>query len=144
MTTQEKELEIRARVKALRNFYRDAIYSALMSLGVIIIWAFSGGGYFWPIFVIVVFAISLIQKALDIGVFPKLTEILPFVDEKWEEQQVEALLKKKETKKEAAPSVAAPSSSEVKAAAIPTSAPKKKAASKKAPPKKASPKKTEK
>lgn len=100
MTNQEKELEIRARVKALRNFYRDAIYYALMSLGVIIIWAFSGGGYFWPIFVIVVFAISLIQKALDIGVFPKLSELLPFVDDKWEEQQVTSLLKKKEPKKE--------------------------------------------
>ncbi len=142
MTNQEKELEIRARVKALRNFYRDSIYSALMSLGVIIIWAFSGGGYFWPIFVIVVFAISLIQKALDIGVFPKLTELLPFVDEKWEEQQVSALLQKKEGKKEA--SSTETSSPAIKVASATVSAPKKKAPAKKIPQKKAALKKTEK
>lgn len=142
MTNQEKELEIRARVKALRNFYRDAIYSALMSLGVIIIWAFSGGGYFWPIFVIVVFVISLIQKALDIGVFPKLTELLPFVDEKWEEQQVSALLQKKEGKKEA--SSTETSSPAMKVASATVSAPKKKAPAKKIPQKKAALKKTEK
>ncbi len=93
MTKQLSEIEIKARVKELRNFYVDLTLYGAVNLGLILIWAISGGGYFWPIWVIVGWGIGMALKAISLGMIPALADLFPFFDKTWEEQQIKRMAK---------------------------------------------------
>lgn len=123
---QEKETDIRARVRDLKKFYVDLTLFGAVNVGLILIWAISGGGYFWPIWVFVGWGIGLVLRAISMGMIPALADLVPFFDEQWEEQQVKKLMGQKSSPATAPQSAAAPKAK---------TAPKKKAVAKKVAPK---------
>lgn len=93
MTKKLTETEIKARVKELRNFYVDLTLYGAVNLGLILIWAISGGGYFWPIWVIVGWGIGMVLKAISLDMIPALADLFPFFDKAWEEEQIKRMTK---------------------------------------------------
>ena len=87
--------EVRDHVRSLKHFYRDVVFYVVMNIALILIWAISGGGYFWPIWVIVGWGLSLGMRALHIGIFPHLQEMLPFMKDEWEENKIKEMMDKK-------------------------------------------------
>lgn len=97
------EHQVREHVRKLRRFYTDALIYAVVNLGLILIWAISGGGYFWPIWVIIGWGIGLGVHAFSLGLIPQMNAMVPFMTAEWEDQEVRRLMeagyKDKEEKK---------------------------------------------
>ncbi len=137
------EKDAREYVSKLRRFYTDAFIYAVVNLGLILIWAISGGGYFWPIWVIVGWGIGLGVHAFYLGLIPQINTVAPFMTKEWEENEVRRVMKTKSAPKEPA-AKAAPMAApkvEMKAEPVKASAPVKKPAPKKKVTKKAAAKK---
>lgn len=106
------EHQVREHVRKLRRFYTDAMIYGVVNLGLILIWAISGGGYFWPIWVIIGWGIGLGIHAFSLGLVPQITTVMPFMTSEWEDQEVQRLMKNgykhkdKEEKKEILKAVA--------------------------------------
>lgn len=100
------EHQARDYVKKLRRFYTDVLIYAAVNVGLILIWAISGGGYFWPIWVIIGWGIGLGVHAFSLGLIPQINTSVPFLTPEWEEKEVRRLVvaehksKKPEAKKE--------------------------------------------
>ena len=111
------EREVRDYVHKLRRFYTDVLIYGVVNLGLILIWAISGGGYFWPIWVVIGWGIGLGVHAFSLGLIPQMNAMVPFMTAEWEDQEVRRLMEvghtengkekkpeaKKETKTEASP-----------------------------------------
>ncbi|MCP4924249.1 MAG: 2TM domain-containing protein [bacterium] len=93
------ETKARERVRYLKRFYTDLMIYALANLALVLIWGISGGGYFWPIFVIIGWGIGLGLQAFSLGLMPVAAEVFPFLNKGWEEAQVSKILKRSEPKK---------------------------------------------
>ena len=87
------ENRARSHIKKLRRFYTDILIYAVVNLGLILIWAISGGGTFWPIWVIVGWGIGLGVHAFSLGLLPQIDVMVPFLTNEWEEQEVRRLMK---------------------------------------------------
>ena len=94
------EKQARIYVHKLRQFYTDVLIYGAVNLGLVLIWALSGGGYFWPIWVIVGWGIGLGVHAFSLGLLPQLDAALPFMAAEWEEQEVRRLMEKESKEKE--------------------------------------------
>lgn len=123
------EKEAREYVSKLRRFYTDAFIYAVVNLGLILIWAISGGGYFWPIWVIVGWGIGLGVHAFYLGLIPQINTVAPFMTKEWEENEVRRVMKGKPAPKE--PTVKVAAKAETKAEEVKSPAPAKMAAPKK-------------
>ncbi len=121
------EHQVRSYVRKLRRFYTDVLIYGVVNLGLILIWAISGGGYFWPIWVIIGWGIGLGVHAFSLGLIPQMNTVVPFMTPEWEDQEVRRLMKTGEKEEKKAPA---------KAEVMPKA---KKVAQKKAPPKKQAP-----
>lgn len=110
------EREVREYVRKLRRFYTDVLIYGVINLGLILIWAISGGGYFWPIWVIIGWGIGLGVHAFSLGIIPQMNAMIPFMTAEWEDQEVRRLMetghkengteeKKSEMKTELSPKV---------------------------------------
>ena len=86
------EHQVREHVRKLRRFYTDALIYAIVNIGLILIWAISGGGYFWPIWVIIGWGIGLGVHAFSLGLIPQMNAMVPFMTAKWEDQEVRRLM----------------------------------------------------
>lgn len=93
MADNQSELEIRQRVKNMREFYRHLTVYGVVNLSLILIWAISGGGYFWPIWVLVGWGVGIGLQAVSLGLIPVIEDVFPFFSPDWEEAQVKKLLK---------------------------------------------------
>ncbi|OJX13001.1 MAG: hypothetical protein BGO77_00845 [Caedibacter sp. 37-49] len=93
MAKQLSEAEVKARVRELRKFYIDLTLYGTVNLGLVLIWAISGGGYFWPIWVIVGWGIGMALNAISLGMIPAIVDLFPFFDKTWEEQQIKRMMK---------------------------------------------------
>ncbi len=93
------EQKAREHVNKLRRFYTDALIYGVVNLGLILIWAISGGGYFWPIWVIVGWGIGLAVHAFSLGLIPQVNAMVPFMTPEWEEHEVRRLMKKEHKEK---------------------------------------------
>lgn len=80
--------ELREKARRLREFYMGLTVYALVNLGLVVIWAVSGGGYFWPIWVMVGWGLGYLIQAISLGMVPQVTEILPYFSKDWEDEQV--------------------------------------------------------
>lgn len=129
------EKDAREYVSKLRRFYTGAFIYAVVNLGLILIWAISGGGYFWPIWVIVGWGIGLGVHAFYLGLIPQINTVAPFMSKEWEENEVRRVMKNKSA---SADPFAKPATkkAEMKAEEVKSPAPEKKAAVKKTAPKK--------
>lgn len=63
MDESERRADARRRIKRKRDFQRQAVTLVAVSVLLIIIWAATGQGYFWPAFPIVAFALALATQA---------------------------------------------------------------------------------
>jgi len=101
------ERQVREYVHKLRRFYTDVLIYGVVNLGLILIWAISGAGYFWPIWVIIGWGIGLGVHAFSLGLIPQMNAMIPFMTAEWEDQEVRRLMEAghtengKEDKKEA-------------------------------------------
>lgn len=86
------EHQVREHVRKLRRFYSDALIYGVVNLGLILIWAISGGGYFWPIWVIIGWGIGLGIHAFSLGLIPQMNAMVPFMTAEWEDQEVKRLM----------------------------------------------------
>jgi len=86
------EHQVRDHVRKLRRFYTDAMIYGVVNLGLILIWAISGGGYFWPIWVIIGWGIGLGIHAFSLGLIPQMTAMVPFMTSEWEDKEVQRLI----------------------------------------------------
>jgi hypothetical protein len=86
------EHQVRDHVRKLRRFYTDALIYAVVNIGLILIWAISGGGYFWPIWVIIGWGIGLGVHAFSLGLIPQMNAMVPFMTAEWEDQEVRRLM----------------------------------------------------
>lgn len=93
------EHEVRTHVKVLKSFYEELSFYAVICLGLVVIWLLSGAGYFWPIWIVVIWGVPLFLKASRVGVisesfynvFNHLRHTLPIFKPEWEEQKAEQL-----------------------------------------------------
>jgi hypothetical protein len=86
------ENQVRDHVRKLRRFYTDALIYAVVNIGLILIWVISGGGYFWPIWVIIGWGIGLGIHAFSLGLIPQMNAMVPFMTAEWEDQEVRRLI----------------------------------------------------
>lgn len=86
------EQQVRAHVRKLKRFYTDILLYIIVNFGLILIWAISGGGYFWPIWVIVGWGIGLGIYAFSSGLIPQMNAMIPFMTAEWEDQEVRRLM----------------------------------------------------
>lgn len=93
------EAEVREHVRKLRRFYTDVLVYTLVNLFLILIWALSGAGYFWPIWVIIGWGIGLGIHAFTIGLIPQMTSMVPFLTAEWEDEEVRKLVSTRKLKK---------------------------------------------
>lgn len=83
-----QEQELKKRIRALREFYQSLVIYGLVNAGLIIVWAVSGGGYFWPIWVIVGWGLGLGISAVSLGLLPQLGSLFPVFSPEWEDEQL--------------------------------------------------------
>jgi hypothetical protein len=66
----DPEVELRklalSRLKKKRDFWTHLVIYATFNAALIVIWALTGAGYFWPIFVIVGWGIGVAANAWDV------------------------------------------------------------------------------
>lgn len=89
--TSNHEPQIRERVKALKEFYTSIVIYIVISLACILIWLSTGGG-FWPIWVMLGLGASAGMQGVRLGIFPMISELLPFLKPEWEDEQVKTIL----------------------------------------------------
>jgi len=87
------EHQAREYVRKLRRFYTDAFIYGIVNIGLILIWAISGGGYFWPIWVIIGWGIGLGIHAFSLGIIPQANAFMPFMSPEWENKEIQRLMK---------------------------------------------------
>ncbi len=101
MKTFKNEQEIKEYVCLLKNFYMG-LYSYLAVVGgTFLVWIMSGAGYFWPIWIIVIWGTSLFFRASKLEVIDgsyyrllySIRDRLPFLKPDWEDQKQDELKK---------------------------------------------------
>ncbi len=96
------EHDVQKYVSNLKNFYGELSSYILVVTISLIVWLLSGGGYFWPIWVILIWGIVLFLKASRLHIISPiyyskshdLREKLPFIKEEWSQQKAQEILKK--------------------------------------------------
>jgi hypothetical protein len=96
------EHDVQKYVSSLKNFYGELSSYILVVTISLIVWLLSGGGYFWPIWVILIWGIVLFLKASKLHIISPLyyskshdlREKLPFIKEEWSQQKAQEILKK--------------------------------------------------
>ncbi|MBW8308509.1 MAG: 2TM domain-containing protein [Candidatus Paracaedibacteraceae bacterium] len=90
----ESENTIRERIRELKEYYTNVVIYGVVIFACLIIWMTTGGP-FWPIWVIVALGAVALLKGIRLGLFPKLSEIFPFLRSDWEEEQIRRALEEK-------------------------------------------------
>lgn len=91
----ESEDNIRERIRELKEYYTNLIIYGVVIFACLIIWLTTGGA-FWPIWVMVALGSVALLKGIRLGLFPKMSELFPFLRPEWEEVQLKAALEEKE------------------------------------------------
>jgi len=91
---KKTEEEIREEVTRLKHFYMMLCKYGALCLLAVLIWASTGEGHFWPIWVVLGGGIFVALEAVHIGKLPVLEEIFPFLKSDWEDEQIKQRLNK--------------------------------------------------
>lgn len=87
-----KEDEVRKQVKALKRFYMDGIFFAIVNAILIIVWLMTDTSEtFWPKYVLLVWGMTLVFKAYRLGVLPLFSHHFSFLTSEWEEKKIKEL-----------------------------------------------------
>jgi hypothetical protein len=98
----KNEKDVHGYVRYLKNFYGELSVYILVITVSLIIWLLMGGGYFWPLWIILIWGIVLLLKASRLHVINpffyetahRFREKLPFIRPQWQEEKVHEILKK--------------------------------------------------
>ena len=78
MVTDTREQAARdkavAQLKKRRDFLGHVLVYVLVNAFVVVIWAVTGHGFFWPVFLIVGWGIGVVMNAWDVFWRPQITE----------------------------------------------------------------------
>ncbi len=140
-------------VERLKSFYNEFYCFLIVVASTLLIWFLSGGGYFWPVWIMVLWGMPLFFKSSKLGVldgsyyklFCSLRNQLPFLKKSWEEEKLHELQKSMNSKTVNAQKTTAKEAPAKKVTAKKIAAKKQtvsKAVTKKAPVKKKNPVKT--
>lgn len=83
--------KIRKQVEQLRTIYSHLIICGAIGVGAVFIWALSGAGYFWPIWLIIGMIIGVALEAMELGLLPLLRKRLPIYQDEWEKAEMKRL-----------------------------------------------------
>lgn len=89
--TIDNEQAAREYLRQLKDYYIGLATKGAIILLCIVIWLFTGGG-FWPIWVILAFGVHAFIGGVQLGVFPMLQDLFPFLRKDWEETQLKKIL----------------------------------------------------
>jgi hypothetical protein len=89
------EEEIRQKIHKLKVFYTNLLIYGVICFSAIIVWVSMGCGPFWPVWVILACGFSSALQAADLGKFPRLYSLFPFLQKEWENEQIQDMIKKK-------------------------------------------------
>lgn len=98
----KNEKDVHGYVRYLKNFYGElSVYILVITIS-LIVWLLMGGGYFWPLWIILIWGLVLLLKASRLHVINpffytaahKFREKLPFIRPQWQEEKVQEILKK--------------------------------------------------
>ncbi|HCI48970.1 MAG: hypothetical protein A2977_01055 [Alphaproteobacteria bacterium RIFCSPLOWO2_01_FULL_45_8] len=98
----KSEKDVHGYVRYLKNFYGElSVYILVITIS-LIVWLLMGGGYFWPLWIILIWGIVLLLKASRLHIINpflyegahKFREKLPFIRPQWQEEKVQEILKK--------------------------------------------------
>lgn len=89
--TIDNEQAAREYLRQLKDYYTGLATKGGIILLCIVIWLFTGGG-FWPIWVILAFGVHAFIGGVQLGVFPMLQDLFPFLRKDWEETQLKKIL----------------------------------------------------
>jgi hypothetical protein len=92
MTHQLTQKEALEKAKDLRKLYSHLTIYGLVNFASILIWLMSGGGYFWPIWILVGWGIGLVLEAAALGLLPLMTDVFPFLRPEWEEKEAKRIM----------------------------------------------------
>ena len=90
--------QVRQKVCDLKKFYTNILTYVAVSFFCILLWLAGDRGFFWPVWVILGFFIASLSQAIRVGYLPVIENIFPFLQQNWEEEQVQAILKKERIK----------------------------------------------
>jgi len=97
----KNEKEVHHYVKFLKNFYGELSVYVLSVTVSLIVWLLCGGGYFWPLWLILIWGVILALKASRLRIITpalyhgahKLRENLPFIRPQWEGEKTQEIMK---------------------------------------------------
>lgn len=100
--TLKTEHDVQAYTRLLKNFYGELYSYVIMNGGFVLVWLFGGAGYFWPIWIIVIWGISLLIKASKLHIIDSffyeqchaVRERVLFFKKDWEEEKTREIVKK--------------------------------------------------
>lgn len=152
MNFKTKE-ELKNHVEKLKAFYNEFYSFLIVGAFSALIWLLAGAGYFWPVWILVLWGGPLFFKASKLEIVNKdyykmvcsFRDQLPFLKKSWEHDKIQELQQTMSgVKKESATPIAkkAPAKKKATKTLTPKKAVVKKVASKKSPTKKAPVKKT--
>lgn len=96
------EKDVHGYVRYLKNFYGELSVYILVITVSLIVWLLMGGGYFWPLWIILIWGIVLLLKASRLHIINPMLyqnahqfrEKLPFIRPQWQEEKVNEILRK--------------------------------------------------
>lgn len=96
------ERDVQSHVKKLKNFYGELSVFILVITVSLIIWLLCGGGYFWPLWIGLIWGVVLLLKASKLKIIAptlyegahSLREKLPFIRPQWEGEKTKEIMKK--------------------------------------------------
>ncbi|MFN7662239.1 MAG: 2TM domain-containing protein [Alphaproteobacteria bacterium] len=98
----KNEKDVQGYVRYLKNFYGEfSLYILVITLS-LIVWLLMGGGYFWPLWIILIWGVILLLKASRLHIINPFIyqsahgfrEKLPFIRPEWQEEKAQEILKK--------------------------------------------------
>lgn len=100
--TLKTEHDVQTYTRLLKNFYGELYSYVIMNGGFVLVWLFGGAGYFWPIWIIVIWGISLLIKASKLHIIDSffyeqchaVRERVLFFKKDWEEEKTREIVKK--------------------------------------------------
>lgn len=92
--TMDNEQEAREYLRQLKDYYTGLASKGGIFLICVFVWLFTGGAP-WPLWVLLAFAIHAFIGGVQLGIFPMLPDLFPFLKKDWEEDQLRKILEEK-------------------------------------------------
>lgn len=97
--TIDDEQKAREHLSRLKNYYTGLSIKGAIFLICLFMWLFTGGAP-WPLWVFLAFGIHAFIGGVQLGIFPMLPDMFPFLRNDWEEKQLRKIIEEEKKAKE--------------------------------------------